>query len=182
MLEKTSYPFNHLTLPWRAYQWTGFCMVGTAVINVISAWMSLPKGVFGRLLHICDRNFCENSSRLFNYFHKEAPSLMSERVLDTPWLLMLIDTNLWRVFFKSGTVLITEPAPIGVLKRRYFENMQQIYRRTPMLKCDFNTVAVRTEVFLIKAVLKTCSKFTGKHLWESAISVKLLCNKGQLVL
>ena len=176
MLEKTSYPFNHLTLPWRAYQWTGFCMVGTAVINVISAWMSLPKGVFGRLLHICDRNFCENSSRLFNYFHKEAPSLMSERVLDTPWLLMLIDTNLWRVFFKSGTVLITEPATHrcsqkkvfwkyaanlqknthaevrfqysccphgGFLNKSCSENMQQIYRKTPMRKCDFSKVALQ---------------------------------------
>ena len=29
----------------------------------------------------------------------------------------------------------------GVLKRRCSENMQQIYRRTPMLKCDFKKVA-----------------------------------------
>ena len=29
----------------------------------------------------------------------------------------------------------------GVLGKRCFENMQQIYRRTPMLKCDFNKVA-----------------------------------------
>ena len=29
----------------------------------------------------------------------------------------------------------------GVLKKRCSENMQQIYRRTPMLKCDFNKVA-----------------------------------------
>ena len=29
----------------------------------------------------------------------------------------------------------------GVLRNRCFENMQQIYRRTPLLKCDFNKVA-----------------------------------------
>ena len=26
----------------------------------------------------------------------------------------------------------------GVLRKRCFQNMQQIYRRTPMPKCDFN--------------------------------------------
>ena len=30
-----------------------------------------------------------------------------------------------------------------VLKKRYSENMQQIYRRTPMPKCDFNKVALQ---------------------------------------
>ena len=28
-----------------------------------------------------------------------------------------------------------------VLKKKYSENMQQIYRRIPMAKCDFNKVA-----------------------------------------
>ena len=28
----------------------------------------------------------------------------------------------------------------GVLRKRYSENMQQIYWRTPMLKCDFNKI------------------------------------------
>ena len=30
----------------------------------------------------------------------------------------------------------------GVLKKRCSENIQQIYRRTPMSKCDFNKVAL----------------------------------------
>ena len=30
--------------------------------------------------------------------------------------------------------------PRGVLKERCSENMQQFYRRTPMLKCDFNKI------------------------------------------
>ena len=33
-----------------------------------------------------------------------------------------------------------EQPPRGVLKKRCSENMQQIYRRTPMSKCDFNKV------------------------------------------
>ena len=32
------------------------------------------------------------------------------------------------------------------------------------------------EVFLGKGVLKICSKFTGEHPCQSAISMKLLCN------
>ena len=32
------------------------------------------------------------------------------------------------------------------------------------------------EVFLVKGILKLCSKFTGEHLCRSAISIKLLCN------
>ena len=31
----------------------------------------------------------------------------------------------------------------GVLKKRCSKNMRQIYRRTPMPKCDFNKVALQ---------------------------------------
>ena len=37
---------------------------------------------------------------------------------------------------------------IGALEERCFETMQQIYRRTPMLKCDFNKVASQKNVTL----------------------------------
>ena len=36
---------------------------------------------------------------------------------------------------------IREQPPRGVPRKRCSENMQQIYRRTPMLKCDFNKAA-----------------------------------------
>ena len=39
--------------------------------------------------------------------------------------------------------LIQKQPSKGVLKKRCSENMQQIYRRTPMPKCDFNKVALR---------------------------------------
>ena len=41
----------------------------------------------------------------------------------------------------------------GVLKKRCSENMQQIYRRTPMQKCKFNNV------------------FSQEHLWTAASEV-----------
>ena len=39
---------------------------------------------------------------------------------------------------------LTEAARVllqSIIKRRCSENMQQIYRRTPMPKCDFNKAA-----------------------------------------
>ena len=35
----------------------------------------------------------------------------------------------------------------GVLIKRCFENMQQIYRRTPMPKCDYST-SIKTTTFV----------------------------------
>ena len=37
---------------------------------------------------------------------------------------------------------IQKQPSIGVLRKRCPENMQQIYRRTSMEKCDFNKVAL----------------------------------------
>ena len=53
-----------------------------------------------------------------------------------------------RVFLKSHRVLsinvIVQKQPFrGVLEKRCSENMQQIYRRTPMPKYDFNKVALQ---------------------------------------
>ena len=36
----------------------------------------------------------------------------------------------------------------GVLRKRCSENMQQIYRKTTMLKCGFNNVAATLFIFL----------------------------------
>ena len=36
----------------------------------------------------------------------------------------------------------------GVPRKRFSENMQQIYRRKPMPKCDFNNVALRSGCFM----------------------------------
>ena len=36
--------------------------------------------------------------------------------------------------------------PRGVLRKRCPKNMQQIYMRTPMPKCDFNKVALQLRI------------------------------------
>ena len=46
----------------------------------------------------------------------------------------LISSQVWKVRW----IFFEEQPPRGVLKESYSENMQQIYRRTPMRKCDFN--------------------------------------------
>ena len=38
---------------------------------------------------------------------------------------------------------VQKPPPSGALKIRCSENMQQIYKRTPIPKCDFNKVATQ---------------------------------------
>ena len=42
---------------------------------------------------------------------------------------------------KLSKLLLQKQPLKGVLEKRCSENMQQIYRRTPMPKCDFNKVA-----------------------------------------
>ena len=51
-------------------------------------------------------------------------------------------TTSWRQNTLLNTTNNRQMQPsIGVLKKRCSENMQHIYRRTPMPKCDFNKVA-----------------------------------------
>ena len=45
------------------------------------------------------------------------------------------------------TWLLQKQSSIGVLKKRCSKNMQQIYRRTPMPKYDFNKITLRHECF-----------------------------------
>ena len=50
----------------------------------------------------------------------------------------------------------------GVLRKRYSENTEQIYKRTPMPKCDFNKVALKLH-FGMCLFLKICCIFS-EHL------------------
>ena len=43
-------------------------------------------------------------------------------------------------FFVSRFLNFQKQPVRGILRKRCSENMQQIYRRTPMPKCDFNKV------------------------------------------
>ena len=61
----------------------------------------------------------------------------------------------------------------GVPKKRFSENMQQIYRRTSMPKCDFNKAAKQKEK---KRLLKKAfaNKTFAKPYYESLIWRELL--------
>ena len=52
----------------------------------------------------------------------------------------------------------------SVLKKWCFENMQQIYRRTPMTKCDFNKVASK---FIKIALRHGCSPVNLLHIFKA---------------
>ena len=63
----------------------------------------------------------------------------------------------------------------AVLGKRCSENMQQIYRRTPMPKCDFNKVALQVYCNRTSAWVFSCkfaayfqNTFLRKHLWMAA--------------
>ena len=55
--------------------------------------------------------------------------------------IIVATTSISYVF--SNEFIIQKQPPKGVTRESYSENMQQIYRRTPMPKCDFNKVALQ---------------------------------------
>ena len=58
-------------------------------------------------------------------------------------VLSLILEDSWRhpaLSHTEKTVILQKQPSRGVLWKRCFENMQQIYSRTPIPKCDFNKV------------------------------------------
>ena len=60
---------------------------------------------------------------------------------------------------------ITEKQPsTGVLRKRCSENMQQIYRRTPMSKCEFNKVALH---FVEISLWHGCSPVNLLHIFRT---------------
>ena len=69
-------------------------------------------------------------------------------------------------------------SPRGVLEKRCSENMPQIYRRTPISKCDFNKVAKQLYwyhtsawVFSCKFVAYFQNTFSQEHLWVAASAI-----------
>ena len=66
----------------------------------------------------------------------------------------------------------------GVLRKRCSFNMHQIYRRTPMPKCDFNVVAnqlywnhTSAWVFSCKLPAYFQNTFSWEHLWRAASAI-----------
>ena len=76
--------------------------------------------------------------------------------------------------------MIIEKQPSrGVLMKRCSENVQQIYRRTPMPKCDFNKVAKqfylnRTSTAIKSIILTLSNKICCQMHAKVAVSWKFL--------
>ena len=74
--------------------------------------------------------------------------------------------------------------PFGdVLIKRCSKNMQQIYSRTPMPKCDFNKVAkqVSALVFSCKFAVYFQNIFSQEHLWRAGSKfISFRCHHFQL--
>ena len=64
----------------------------------------------------------------------------------------------------------------GVFIKRCSENMQQIYRRTPMLKCDFNIVAKQLQL------LKLLKQLKLQDFWTTASEITKVIFYFQLLL
>ena len=79
-----------------------------------------------RLLTQYQRNSLDCKLIIGNFFWKFCGRSL---ILKTKWFLRYLNG------------IIQKQLSRGVLRKRCSENMQQIYRRTPMPKCDFNKVA-----------------------------------------
>ena len=72
-----------------------------------------------------------------------------------------------------SSVYYQKQPPRGVLMKRCSENMRQIYRRTRMLKCDFNKVALLKSHFGMGVLLQICYIFS-EYLYNNASGGLLL--------
>ena len=78
------------------------------------------------------------------------------------------------VYCLSAFSLIQTQISIGVLIKMCSENMQQIYRRRPIPKCDFNKIAKQlywngnlAGVFCYKFAAYFQNTFSLEHLWRA---------------
>ena len=78
-------------------------------------------------------------------------------------------------FDNSCSVYLQKQPPGGVLRKRCSENMQRIFRRTPMPKCDFNKFVKQlywnhtlTWVFSCKFVAYFQNTFSEDQIWAAA--------------
>ena len=134
-----------------------------------SSWWRRTEGV----LKTSWRHNCKTSCKL---------------VLKTSWrrLENILKTSCrtsWKRFRKTYRkyVLKTSSRRLGrrkVLRWRRLGKQEMFAGTNLNLRDNFLTSfsSSHPEVFLGKGVLKICSKFTGEHPWQSAISIKLFCN------
>ena len=95
-------------------------------------------------------------------------------VLNTPLYIVTTLTLHGLKVYQNKNLLQKQP-PKGVFKERCSENMQQIYRRTSMPKCDFNKVAFQLgPATLLKKRLWHRCWTPGGCFWQKWLLSRLL--------
>ena len=110
------------------------------------------------------------------------PLLFSRWLLSFAYCLLLFASfPRYFLLFACYYLLFQKQPSRGVLRKRCSENMQQIYRRTPMPKYDFNKVAKQlywkrtsTWVFSCKFAAYFQNTFSQEHLWRAASALSSL--------
>ena len=82
---------------------------------------------------------------------------------------LLHDTDSYFSVCHGFTQHFHKQPSIDVLRKRCSENMQQIYRRTPMPKCDFNKVALLCN-FIEITLRHGCSPVNLPHIFRRSFS------------
>ena len=115
------------------------------------------------VMHICDtREPLTSCSSTDNYLSllrlPESNSLLLDSILMRKFdTVSNKEMKLMRtIFFMKNINKNMKQPSRGVLRKRCSENMQRIYKRTPMSKCDFNKVAKQSN-FIEITIRHGCS-------------------------
>ena len=87
--------------------------------------------------------------------------------------------HLFHVLLTFWVIKLQKHSLRGVVKKNCCENMQQIYRRTPMPKCDFNKVAKQLSWNYISAWVENWRTAHLLHIFRTPF---LKSNSGRLLL
>ena len=131
--------------------------------ELINTWASVPSIIFFACIMFLWIFALARHLWLFHFWFKLhfLPSNLHLYSPDTPFVNdfdSFIPVNILKILkfkcsilFRTHTLLdrplrvlqLQKQPTRGALKKRFSENMQQIYRTTPMSKCDFNKVALQ---------------------------------------
>ena len=118
------------------------------------------KNTHGGVLLLKVKLLCECFSRFLNC----ANDTKSRNVSHTKKILLFFGDFM---YFIISMFKIIETALHRCSYKRCFENMQQIYRRTPMPKCDFNKVALQSLEITLR---HGCSPVNLLHIFKTPFS------------
>ena len=96
-----------------------------------------------------------------------APILKDYQLFSKKWLQKLVQYLRKKTTYTRKAISLSvfqKQSPRGVLKKRCSENIQQMYRRTPMPKCNFNKISCKFAAYFQNTV-------SYEYLWVAASCV-----------